>query len=372
MKLSQRIALAWTPLCLRLALGVTFLWAGGGKVVEFIEVQGQSAATLANMGVALAPAPAHTPPPAPVPQPTNGAPKPAGPDRPLPPTDAEPAKKEPEKPAGAKAAPKPGTKRAQPAHPDNGASTPALPADAPPSGSGKGKVVPVSRPRTTTAALDEPPTPPGIVPADAPTGPIPAAKAQTAPAGGSGGPTGSARTAADFPEPVRVRRLYGLALLLHSAANPAPSPDGKPRMPLWPPQAVTGSLPVYFAWAAALTELVGGGLVLVGLLTRLSALAQAGVMAVALWLTQIGPAVQSGRTLLGFLPDRPPFSVEGWMPVLWIFALLMAALALFFSGPGVAALDQVIFGGGGSRSGGGGGGGGGGGKPTGSPIPKVG
>lgn len=367
MKLSQRIALAWTPLCLRLALGVTFIWAGAGKVVEFMEVQGQSAATLANMGVALAPAASHTPPPATVPPPANGAPKPAGPDRPLPPADANPSQKEPEKPAGAKAAPKPGAKRSQPHHPDDGANTPARPADGPtaPPGAGKGKVVPVSRPRTTTAALDEPPTPPGTVPTDGATGPIPAAKAQTAPASNASGPSGSARTAADFPEPVRVRRLYGLALLLHAAANPTPAPDGKPRMPLWPPQAATGALPVYFAWAAAMTELVGGGLVLVGLLTRLSALAQAGVMAVALWLTQIGPAMQSGRTLLGFLPDRPPFSVEGWMPVLWIFALLMAALALFFSGPGVAALDQVIFGGG--RSGGGGGS-----KPTGSPIPKVG
>lgn len=152
----------------------------------------------------------------------------------------------------------------------------------------------------------------------------------------------AAYRAQDFPNPQKVRQVYGLALLLHEAANPASFSDGKPKMALWPRSLATGSLPVYFAWTAAISEVLGGSMILVGLLTRLWALSLAGTMATALWLTQIGPAIQSGQTTLGFLPAYPAFSIELWKTPMWQFSLLMIALALVFSGPGAASLDATL------------------------------
>ncbi len=300
MNAKQRIALAWPPLCLRLALGITFIWAGCGKVLDHVEVRGDSAARLANMGVNLnqgAAAPSGPPTPVAPAEPGAGSPKPAGPDKPLPSPDKKEAPKQ-DPPAG---------KRGQSTRPS-----------APP-------------PRTATASAADQLPEQGL--------PV-AAKTQQAP---SALVAGGKHTASDFPEPVRVRRLYTLALLVQSAAEPAPGKDGKRPMSLWPVAVAGGSTPVYLAWSVAMTETVGGTLLLLGMLTRLSALAQAGVMLGAMWLTQIGPAVQSGNALLGFLPRNDLFAVNPWMPLMWQFALFMMALALFFAGPGVAALDNALF-----------------------------
>ncbi len=240
MSFRDSLAISVTPLLLRVALGITFVWAGAGKVLETMPVQGEAAAALANMGVLT---------------PTSVSPTSAAredvPSRTLPPTLIQPA----EKPAA------------------------------------------------------------------------PAAKKYSA---------------ADFPNPVEVKRLYGIALLIDSCAHPS-DVDGTARMALWPPNAARGMWPSILAWAVALTELIGGFLLLVGLFTRLSALGIAGTMLGAMWLTVIGPAIQSGATRFGFLPDYPAFDIEKWKNLLWQFGLFMSALGLFFAGPGALAADRMLF-----------------------------
>ncbi|MDX2131869.1 MAG: DoxX family membrane protein [Planctomycetota bacterium] len=259
MSRSQMLA----PLLLRLALGVTFVWAGMGKLFAEMDVQGERAAMLANWG-SLEKAPAKTPP--------------------APEGDAIPGEARPE-----------GRPDAQP---------------------------------------DERPVPRDPLP--------PATQGRVRPAYFA-----DTYDASDFPEPVRTRRVNGLALLVHAAAFPQAREDGSTPMALWPGFAAQGRMPVYVAWGVALTELAGGGMLLIGLLTRLAALGIAGSMLGAMWLTEIGPAIQKGQTVLGFLPDRPglytpAMSPDGYVSLLWQAALLAMALAIVLLGPGMLALDHAM------------------------------
>lgn len=154
------------------------------------------------------------------------------------------------------------------------------------------------------------------------------------------GATAASFTPSDFPEEIRVARLYGLALLVKSSS--VASADSKLGFPLLPAAVGEGAWPVRMAWAAALTELVAGLLVLFGLLTRLSALSLAGVMLVAIWLTEIGPALVSGQTMLAFLPAREAFDVNAWKTLLWQFSLLGSALALTLIGAGGLSMDRAM------------------------------
>lgn len=249
--MSQQNGSRLAPFLLRLAVGLTFLWAGAGKFRGEALVAGEDAATLANMGV-LTPlgkagsAPATTPP-----------------DRPAP--------KEP------------------------------LPAD-----------------------TKKPP-------------PLAALNLQVTPS-----PT---YTAADFPAPVKTTRVYSIAAMLARGAAPAVRADGTTMPKTWPPMLAGGRLPIYFAWAAALSELLGGGLLVVGLLTRVAGLATAGTMAGALWLTQIGPAIQQGNTRLGFIPNLDLYALDasGYTGLLWPLVLLAACLALALQGGGALALDNILL-----------------------------
>jgi hypothetical protein len=71
-------------------------------------------------------------------------------------------------------------------------------------------------------------------------------------------------------------------------------------------------------------------------------------MAVAIWLTEIGPAIQSGNTILGFLPIREAYAValspNGYVTLMWQVALLSIALALTTLGAGKLSLDAALFG----------------------------
>lgn len=270
------------PIFLRLALGITFVWAGLGKVTQTFPAQGQTAADLANMGILQ---PARPAPPSTTDQlaPTRPAePKPAEP-KPEPAPEPRPADPKPEEPKPAE--PKPG---------EPGAS--------------------LAAPQIRLASF------------------TPAA------------PPGDTFTAADFPEPVEVRAVYRLSLLLKEASKDSPN-----SIPLWPSWAASGSWPKYLAWAVALTELLGGVCVLVGFLTRLSAFGLAGVAAGAIWLTQVGPAIQQGKTVLGFIPSHPAWGVDAagsalYSHLLWQVALLAMSLALMGMGSGAMALDRALFG----------------------------
>ena len=89
--------------------------------------------------------------------------------------------------------------------------------------------------------------------------------------------------------------------------------DGKAVKPIWPAMLGRDRWPVYQAWCCALTELVGGAFLLLGFLTRLTALTLAFNMGVAMWLTQIGPAIASGNAKLGILPNHDWLDGMAWM-----------------------------------------------------------
>lgn len=292
------------PIFLRVALGVTFLWAGVGKFATQATVQGDDAARLANMGVAIAPAtPAGKPAPADVTKPpVNPEAKPETKSGP----DARPAPVEP------------------------------LPA---PKDAGKGKSPSPSPPPSPSPAVPPHPAasvPPSLMPvlmvSDSPSAPA-------AP---------HAYAAADFPQPVEVTGLYQIALGLDHAAHPARGADGTTPMPIWPRPLAKDHIPVYFAWAAALTEVLGGLFCLVGLLTRFSGFMLAGVMAVAMWLTQFGPTLQTGGGILWIIPRHDLWGVNaGGMPhygtLLWQLCLMMSGLALACLGAGGLSLDRALF-----------------------------
>ncbi|MCC6428814.1 MAG: DoxX family membrane protein [Phycisphaerales bacterium] len=141
---------------------------------------------------------------------------------------------------------------------------------------------------------------------------------------------------------VRAMTLYSIATMVHHAANPAPKADGTAGKALAPSKAAEGKAPVILAWTATITELAGGILVLIGFMTRLMSLGFACTMGVAMWLTQIGPAIAAGTAKFGFIPAYGPFDPQ-WGSLFLQFALLGSSLALLFAGAGMLSLDRLLF-----------------------------
>ncbi len=155
--------------------------------------------------------------------------------------------------------------------------------------------------------------------------------------------SGPARyTAEDFPEPIEAARVYATAIILYQAGN---LEGGAQR--LWPSALSTPGAMKVISWSAALAEFLGGAFVLLGFLTRLSALALAAYRAFSLALTVIGPAVVSGQAFIGFLPAHqlsdPTGWVLAWTPLMFQSVVLLMALAVFLSGPGALSLDRILF-----------------------------
>lgn len=90
------------------------------------------------------------------------------------------------------------------------------------------------------------------------------------------------------------------------------------------------------AWLVALTELVGGVLILIGLFSRLCALGLAAVMCGAIALTSLD-VLKAHPYLIGM----PPESLQHF---LLQAALLALALGVLLTGPGCFSLDHAIFG----------------------------
>jgi uncharacterized membrane protein YphA (DoxX/SURF4 family) len=293
------------PLVLRLVLGTTFLWAGLSKLEATMPVKGEQAALLANLGV----------------------------DR-----------------VRAKAPPGPTTPPAPPA-----------PESKPEAGS-EPKADPTSVPATQPIPQPAPSPDPSPVPEQQPSSPGPAPGSDTprahevglltlAQVTAPGVGTPPARVAyapSEFPDEIEVPRVYGLAILLHRSAFPpvvrregeAPSP---PPDAIWPKSLGRGSWPVRLAWTVALTEVVGGAFLILGLFTRVSAAAVAGTMLGAMWLTELGPAWQSGKTVLGILPDRDLFAIELWRAFFWQLSLLASGVGVALLGCGALGLDRKFF-----------------------------
>ncbi len=269
MSMRNRIAVSLPPVFLRLALGVTFVWAGMGKLAGTMQVPPEDAAILGNMGVIT-----------PVRAGSSVDRTPPSPTTPLPPSGGG---------GGARA--------------DGGAA-----------------ITPVSQPAPGST------TPPTVLP------------------GGTPGVGGGSFTAADFPEGKKVESSHVLAVMIWKAGHPVAKEGGTAPAPIWPAALAGGKWPVYVADAVMITELTGGAMLLLGLLARLWALSIACVMAGAIWLTAIGPALQSGDTVLGILPRHDAWDGLAWMGLLYQFALMMMAVAVMFSGAGTLALDNLVFG----------------------------
>jgi putative oxidoreductase len=86
--------------------------------------------------------------------------------------------------------------------------------------------------------------------------------------------------------------------------------------------------PTVLAWCATLAELVGGGLMVVGLFTRPAAAAAAVTMLVA-WTTS-------------HLGDLPKIGQAGGAAFEYPFLLMMCALAIAIAGPGRYSLDARV------------------------------
>ena len=88
-------------------------------------------------------------------------------------------------------------------------------------------------------------------------------------------------------------------------------------------------LPTLFAWVVALLETVGALFLIVGLGTRILAVGFAIDMLVAIWLVKIGMA-------------KVKFSEQNGSGWEFEFILMVAALALLFTGAGSIALDPLL------------------------------
>ena len=115
-------------------------------------------------------------------------------------------------------------------------------------------------------------------------------------------------------EDIKARQVYGLAAMLDSSGV---------------------RYPVIAAWLTATVELVGGGLLLIGLFSRVWGVGLAIVMGVAFALTS-----------WPIISDVGPFALE--MPVFNSaaaqIALAALGLGIFLGGPGGVAIDHGIFG----------------------------
>lgn len=283
MSVRHTLATGVAPIFLRAALGLTFVWAGLGKLMAVSHVGPADAAILANLGVVGAPAP-----------------QPAAETKP----DPKPTETTEQKPE-----PKPGT----PPEPK-----------------------PESKPEKNPDKTPGPSTPPAEKPAPPPA--PPPALMQVA----TGAVTAGTSTAADFPEGLSVRRMHAeVALRLHKAAFPPATADGTPGRAIWPSWAAEGRRPVIIAWTVVLTDVIAGAFLLLGLLTRLSAAILAGHMLGAMWLAVIGPAIQSGRTVLGFLPAADPWDSVFWSMPLWQLSILAGCMALVCLGSGALGFDRA-------------------------------
>lgn len=130
-----------------------------------------------------------------------------------------------------------------------------------------------------------------------------------------------------------------------------PNAEGKALLPAFMGR---GKMPIWIALSVSLAELIGGVLVLLGLLTRVSSLMIAGVMVGAIWLTSIGPVVMYGNPgWPSFMPILPALNYAtaetamgtfaAWQSWCFQLAMLMASLSLACLGPGSISLDRIFF-----------------------------
>jgi len=298
MNTGQKLALLLCPLLLRWVLGVTFTFASVGYLFGEVAIKGQDAATLASMGVALAP----TSGPGgelPISSPANGA--------------ASPGKKSPLRERDG----------ASPAKPRPAAGSMSI-AQQPTA------EVPDQMQRTAPEALSAveqgkqtAPQPPGPATAIAVPPPL--------------------FTAAQFALPVTVRKVNLTAIKIAHAAFP---PKGsKSEFSLFPQLLASGMWPVYMAYSVAILQLLASILLLLGVYCRFWALLLATFMLGALFIDQLAPALRAGTTVLlivpGPGPDQQWHDLDAYRPLLLQLALLAMSICVALLGSGAIALDNA-------------------------------
>jgi len=322
MSIRRSLALNVAPLGLRLALGLTFIWAGVGKIAHTTAIDDpQQLALLAEWEqigavASVIPDPYTDPQIDPQTGPATDPKSDPGTDTEIPGTDNDPIDETDipkiEDQIDDEPAPQDPPTDPTPADPD--------PATDP-------VTDPETDPETDPATDDTPPPADEAQPVDD-SNAIPVSFTQ-------------------HTTTVEVKRVLKLALKIHQAANPGVDDAGKQQMTLWPKALSTGSLPVVVAWVVAILELVCGAALLSGFFTRMACLPIIGSMLAAIWLTQVGPAIQSGNAVIGFLPQGIfDIGIEGpaYAALLWQFALAAMGFAMLLIGPGYFSIDRLIFG----------------------------
>ena len=127
-----------------------------------------------------------------------------------------------------------------------------------------------------------------------------------------------AETTPDEPGTYKAKPLHVITLMLDKAGWPAP---------------------VWMARLAAFTELVGGGLLFVGLFSRFWGLGLAIAMGVAFYLTSL-PALLDVGTVFTGLFKLPMDAFNGMFAQLGLFVL---AFGVFLTGAGPISLDRALF-----------------------------
>jgi uncharacterized membrane protein YphA (DoxX/SURF4 family) len=185
------------------------------------------------------------------------------------------------------------------------------------------EIYPQAQPPADPAAPGVAP-PPGepAAPAAAPAGDAAASTAAPPAQDPPAAPAGTAQPVA--APPIEARSLYGIAFLLVEKGG-------------WPMDAPVKA--THMAWLAALTELIGGGLLLAGLFSRIWGLGLAITMGFAYAMTSWAAPI-----------DPNPFALatdlEAFNRLYCQLGLLVLALGVFLTGPGPVSLDRVVFGGG--------------------------
>lgn len=116
-------------------------------------------------------------------------------------------------------------------------------------------------------------------------------------------------------EPIRARSLHKITLMIDRAG--------------------ISSYQTALAWMAAITELVGGIFLVLGLFSRLWAFGLAIAMGVAFWLTSL-PVLKTTSIFALSIPDYNRFVVQ--------IALLALALGILLTGAGGLSLDRRMAG----------------------------
>lgn len=298
MRLRDQIALTLPSLFLRIILGITFLWAGTGKLVGTYEVSGDDAARLANVGIipiAISPIVPEGVPTETLPDPESTTPN----------QSAEPSEHESDQSMIPD-----GTDQIDEAFENVEEALEGLQQrleDAPTT-----IEPPVNNPSFDLHPMQY---------------------------------SAKVYSAADFPETMQVQRLYSISLMISKASNPGLTQDSLPIDPIVPAMMGTGVWPKVLAWAAAITELVAGIFLILGLFTRISALSILSVMLVAMWMTHFGPAVvQSNDAILGFIPNKAEvWAPMSYMALFWQLSIAAMAGAVFFLGSGAIGIDRLLF-----------------------------